>query len=219
MKIEIKATHAVYVVSDERGHLGTVFVDTCAWTIPEGQRVTWIGDDGVRHTAASFADAAGALAAARDASADTATDASHVPYLLARNLNDTTTRGEGAMELNHERVRALLDEERTQILFDWIVEAGGDLSLLSDVLQVSRALAEEWLARHTVRWHGSFLMHHAGWAFAMLAISPIDGVCLVATGAEDRGMGEPFRVKIGTEAEARAWLEAQAIAAGFFVER
>jgi hypothetical protein len=77
MKIEIKATHTVHVVSDERGHLGTVFVDTCAWTIPEGQRVKWSTGDGQCHAAASFADAVDSLLAARDAEHD----AGHVPHI------------------------------------------------------------------------------------------------------------------------------------------
>jgi hypothetical protein len=79
-KIEIRGVRTSYGVSDERGHLGVITTETCAWTIPEGQRVTWCAGDAQRGTAASVAEAAEALVAARDAEHD----AGHIPHIPTR---------------------------------------------------------------------------------------------------------------------------------------
>jgi hypothetical protein len=108
------------------------------------------------------------------------------------------------MKLTIDNVRAL----RSLINDFDVPNAGG----LAPQQETARALAEEWIARHTVRWYrddgGSFLRSSVAW-FGSVGPYGDRGTWLAET---DDGWQ-----LFATEAEARAWLEEQARAAGFEV--
>ncbi len=111
------------------------------------------------------------------------------------------------MSLTHTQVRALIS-----MIDDLSVPYAGGFTPHHDT---ARALAEEWLAARTVRWQGAALVSRA----EPLAIGHTEGAGL----GRRRGVfylrGVSCVSLPGTEAEARAWLEAKAREAGHEIER
>lgn len=112
------------------------------------------------------------------------------------------------MKLTHELVRALRDYHREELCVQHDAERPEDCSLCGRHA-IGVALAEEWIAAHTVRWDGDTL--HGPTFCGEVAGYDGDAYCAHVYGSDGIGARRP------TEAEARVWLEAKARDAGLEV--
>ena len=105
------------------------------------------------------------------------------------------------MKLTHENVRAAL---ANAIATASVIDCTDAATFV--------LLAEEWLARHTLRWDGRRLVLLNGREFGFVAETIRDkwGSCALAIGAGR---------DCDTEAQARTWLEEQARVEGYEIER